>query len=112
MTYKKDKKRNANDDKKYFDQFKITPKRYREINQAEFSNRPVILSPNEALLLDEIKNQNNLLDIENRKLLEKICANHNSSFEVYSSILERFQKDIQFQRSLKPHFDAFIKSKK
>lgn len=109
MSFKKEKKRNSMIDKKYFDSHKVSQKRYREIADAALTNEPVVLSLNEEQLMQDLKNQNEFVSKANNVLLEKLCFENNFSTTQYSAILDRYKTDIQFQRSLKPYFDTYIK---
>lgn len=112
MSSKVDKKRNSTDDKKIFDRYNVTHERYQQIAKAFSSNKPIALSPNEYKLLAELKEQSKLVNETNNNNLKIKCLENNISYLKYSEILNLYQKDIQFQRSLKPHFDAYIKQLK
>jgi len=108
MSFKTEKKRDHSKDKKYFEKYNVTPGRYREINRSALTDNIQKLNANEKKLLAEIKKQNELLDKTNQELLVKICERNQISFSKYSTILEKYKTDIQFQRSLQPHFEAYI----
>jgi len=112
MTSKKDQKRNAEADRKIFDQYNVSRSRYHEISQLALQNDLTSLSSNEKKLLVEIKRQNELLQEENLQKLELRCSERGISLDTYLAVLEKYKTDIQFQRSLKPHFDAYLKKQK
>jgi len=110
MTFKKEKKRNSNVDQKYFDIHNVSQERYRVIAKAALTSEKIVLSENEEQLKLDLKKQNEIVNKSNKTLLEKICLKNDLSITQYSSIRDRYKTDIQFQRSLKPHFDVYIKS--
>jgi len=112
MTFKQEKKNSSEIDSKYFYDHKVSRIRYHEITKLALANEPLDLKANEKELLGELKKQNKILDVSNDKLLRSICKEHSLSHDLYLEILNKYQTDIQFQRSLKPYFDIYIQKLK
>lgn len=108
MTFKVEKKKKTTSDLEIFNRYEVSPSRYREITQSLLIDQSVDLKENEKKLFEEIKKQNNILKKSNKELIKKICANHDLPWKRYEIILHKFNSDIQFQRSLKPHFDNYL----
>ena len=70
------------------------------------------LKQNEHNLILELKKQSELWDERNELRLKQLCSENRISHSKYASILNQYKTNIQFQRSLKPHFDAYLKQKK
>jgi len=112
MSSKVDKKRNSFEDKKIFDRYDVTQARYKQIAAYLLTNAPIELNSNENKLLAALKKQNILIKEFNLKNLKAKCLENEISYQKYLEILNQYQKDIQFQRSLKPHFDTYLKQLK
>jgi hypothetical protein len=109
MTHKTEKKKNLVTDGELFKTYNVSPQRYRAIAKAALNNDPLTLNANEELLIEETKKQNVLLNIKNQETLEKLCSDHEIPIELYTTLLKKYKSEIQFQRSLKPYFDTYIK---
>ena len=109
MTNKIERKRNSEFDKELFVAYEVSNQRYREIAKAALNNEALSLKSNEEELIEEIKKQNDLLNIKNKELLNKLCLEHDIPIDLYTTILEGYNRNIKFQRSLKPYFDAYLK---
>lgn len=112
MTFKTEKKKNLKPQNELLTKYNVSQKRYHEISKAALTHDKLTLNPNEEQLIQEIKNQNDLLDLKNNELLEKMCLENEISIKVYNEIFKGYTNDIIFQRSLKPYFDNYIKGLK
>lgn len=112
MSFKTENTRNQEVDKKHFDKYNVSQTRYKEIAKAAVSNQPLALNPEEEKLIAELQKQHTLFVKNNDLILDQLCQKNNLSKLKYSSILDQYKTDIQFQRSLKPYFDSYIKQLK
>ncbi|MEM9547316.1 MAG: hypothetical protein AAGA77_15160 [Bacteroidota bacterium] len=112
MTSKDDSKGDTKSDQRIFVKYNIDQNRYQEITHSALLGKRVSLSPNEKKLIAEINQQNLLHGESKRKMLEKRCKNENFELSKYKIILEKYNTDIQFQRSLKPYFQSYFKTLK
>lgn len=109
MSYKTLKKTDIQAPIRLFQQFGVTHKRYHEISKAMLESDILQLNSNEKELLEALKKENELLNQKNQKIVQNICLKHNLDIIDYEAILNQYNQNIQFQRSLKPYFAAYIK---
>jgi hypothetical protein len=90
----------------------ISNARYKEIFQTSISNKKVELSKNEISFFDEIQKAEDLIKREQNAKLRAECTSRSFNYNTYLEIKGKYHSDIKFQRSLKPYFDQYFKTRK
>ncbi|MFT4532883.1 MAG: hypothetical protein ACJA1A_002333 [Saprospiraceae bacterium] len=94
------------------EEYNISFARYREIFQANISGTKVDLSTNEVAFFNGIQEANDKIKSESSEVISKLCSTKSIDYEIYLKIHDTYKTDIKFQRSLKPYFDQYLKTKK
>ena len=90
----------------------ISYARYREIFHLKISGVKIDLSANEESFLNGIQEADNKIKREKSEAILNLCSSKSIDYETYLEIQDKYKTDIKFQRSLKPYFDHYLKTKK
>ncbi len=90
----------------------ISNARYKEVFHTSISNKKIELSKTEISFFNEIQKAEDLLKKEQKVKLIAECTSRSINYDTYLEIRGKYHSDIKFQRSLKPYFDQYFKSKK
>ena len=89
----------------------LSPERYGVIAKAAISNEPLAMTVEEEMAIDALRALAASRVVDENLLIAEVCAEYDLEFKSYQRMLDRYRKDLAFQRSLAPLFNEFIKSR-
>ena len=93
-------------------EYEISHERYKEIFHSNLQSKDVKLSSTEISFFDEMQKLNEKIKQEIENSISRLCNSMSIDYKIFNSIKQKYRSDIKFQRSLKPYFDQYFKTRK
>ncbi|MDX1479124.1 MAG: hypothetical protein R3301_15525 [Saprospiraceae bacterium] len=90
-------------------EYEVSPERYREM-LAGIEGKRTTLTDREQAFVAAIEKENRKIEIRKDRQLRRLCKHAGIAYDRYTQLLGQYHRDIAFQRSLKPYFDAHLKT--
>ncbi len=91
------------------DSLVISKSRYKEIIEESLIGHKFSISPNELVLIERIRQENEQIQLAHKLNLIRLCEIKNIEIDIYFGILEQYKTDIRFQKSLMSIFQSVMR---
>lgn len=88
----------------------ISPDRYKQLMQLAATGKHLQLSAEETAFSVAITQQEQLVREQQSVTIDSLCTYYGMLPATYSQLLHKYKSSVQYQRTLHPYFQAYIKA--